>query len=138
MNKQIPAWALYLTLALSVVLLCGLTGVVATTTPEPKIETRTKTIEVENTEQIDDLKDEIDTLNTQLDICKKSTLKSTQGFIDMTKAFQTLALGAGNFDIDQVNEASSMIQAIDSAGIGANARLCDGDIATKITGMEDF
>ena len=47
MNKQIPAWALYLTIGIAVLLLCGGIATASSTQPEPEVRTVTETVEKE-------------------------------------------------------------------------------------------
>ena len=142
-KKTVPAWALYLTIGVAVVLIAcsGIVG--ATGQPEPEVITKTRTVEknvVDKSQdrKIDSLNTQIDTLNSQLDTCQESVRMSTQAFVDVTLAFVKLAEGASNFSVDQVNEATAMIEAIDSEAVGSQARECDADIQSKINGLDQF
>lgn len=142
MTKQVPLWTLITAGAIIILLLCGVSGALASQ-PEPEVITKTRTVEknvVDKTQdrKIDSLNSQIDTLNSQLDTCQESVRMSTQAFVDVALAFQKLAEGASNFSVDQVNEATAMIEAIDSAAVGTQAKECDPDIQSKITGLEGF
>lgn len=131
MNKKLPAWTLYLTIGISIFLLCGISGIAATTEPETITKTITKEIEVKDDSQTY----EITRLQLQLEQCQKSTLVASQGFVDVTNAFVKASEGMSNFDVHKINEATRDIGAIDSASIGLQARECDPNIASKITGL---
>jgi TolA-binding protein len=142
MTKQVPLWTLIVASTLAILLLCGFSGALASQ-PEPEVITKTRTVEknvVDKSQdrKIDSLNTQIDTLNSQLDTCQESVRMSTQAFVDVTLAFVKLGEGASNFSVDQVNEATAMIEAIDSEAVGTQAKECDPDIQSKITGLEGF
>jgi len=137
MNKQIPAWALYLTIAIAVILLCGVSGAVAASKPEPEIRTvteyKTKEVEVKDDSQTY----EIAELKVQLETCQRSTLLSSQAMVDAVNAFIKVSEGAGELNVSKVEEATAIIQAIDATTVGNTARECDPTIASKITGLPE-
>ena len=79
MNKQIPAWALYLTIAIAVVLLCGVSGAVAASKPEPEVRTVTeyKTKEVKTPAKT--VTKEVEVLSNT---CRNALLLSAQNMAD--------------------------------------------------------
>jgi hypothetical protein len=135
MTKQVPAWTLYLTggIALLLVVCTGAIGASSNSEPEPVVKTRTITKEVKVKDDSQTLR--IAELETQVTACQDSTRVAAQGFVDMLRAYTTLSEGAGNLDIDQIEESQAILNSIDSAGIGSQARECGEDIADKITGL---
>lgn len=141
-NKTVPAWALYLTIGVAVVLIAcsGIVG--ATGQPEPEVITKTKTVEKKvqddsQQEKIVELEDELATANRKIETCQTAVLSSTQGFIDMLGAYVQLSTAASQFSSSGVEQATAMIDDIDAAGIGSQARACDETIGDQITGIPE-
>ncbi len=135
---QVPTWTLISAGITTVILMYGLTGLAANTAPpEPEVITKTRTVTKEIEVKDDSQTKEIEALEVQLEACKTSTLSSSQAFVDVTNAFVTMAQGASEFDVSKVEEATAMIEAIDSETVGTQARACDVDIASKISGIPE-
>lgn len=131
-TKQVPAWSLYLTIGIAVVLLCGGIATASASKPEPEVTTKmvTKEIKVEDTDKIDELE-------TQLDVCKESTLLASQAMVDAVNAFVKVSEGASELNISKIEEASAIIQAMDAERVGTKAKECDSTIGSKITGLPE-
>lgn len=141
-KKTVPAWALYLTIGIAVVLIAcsGIVG--ATGQPEPEVITKTETVEKKvqddsQQEKIVELEDELATANRKIETCQTAVLSSTQGFIDMLGAYVQLSTAASELSSSGVEEATAMIDDIDAAGIGSQARACDETIGDQITGIPE-
>lgn len=83
MNKQLPAWTLYLTIGISLFLICGVGAIASTAQPEPEVRTvtetkiekvpgKTRTVEKE-------VKVEVEKLSTT---CRNALVDSVQNMAD--------------------------------------------------------
>ena len=133
MNKQVPVnkWTITVVVLASLLLI----GIGSATAGTPETKTKTVTEYKTKTVKDDSQTYEIAELKVQLETCQASTLLASQAFVDMTNAFVALAEGASTFDIDKVDQATGMIDGIDSGAVGSKARECDSSIASKITGL---
>jgi hypothetical protein len=136
-TKTIPInkWTIGGAVIVAIALVCM--GTFSAGADTPKTETKTVTKTVENTDQIDDLEQEISVLEDKVETCQTAVLSSTQGFIDMLGAYVQLSTAASQLSSSGVEEATAMIDGIDAAEIGSQARACDETIGSQITGLPE-
>lgn len=131
MQNKIPAWILIPIIGCAFMLICLISGIAASSNPEPEVITKTKTVEVQN----DDQTEQIEELEAQLEICKESTLLASQGMVDVTNAYIELAEGVSELSESRINKSTAMVENIDSGLVGEKGRECDPTISTKIIGL---
>jgi molecular chaperone GrpE (heat shock protein) len=137
-TKTIPInkWTIGGAVIVAIALVCM--GTFSAGGDTPKTETKTVTKTVENTDQIDDLEQEISDLEDKVETCQTSVQYSTQAFIDTLRATMELADAASTFDFDKVQTSTDILNSIDSQTVGTQARECDPEIQDKITGLDAF
>ena len=122
MNKQIPAWALYLTIGIAVLLLCGGIASASSTQPEPEVRTVTETVEKE----------------VLSSTCRSALVKSAQNMSD----FNSLVGSIGDaivaftetYDSSQFESVLAQQQIVidDMLAAISEVMLCDSTIGAEI------
>lgn len=143
-TKSIPInkWTTTGAVVGAIALICMGTFSAGAQEPETITKTETERVEVKvkddsQQEKIVELEDELATANRKIETCQTAVLSSTQGFIDMLGAYVQLSTAASELSSSGVEEAIAMIDDIDAAGIGSQARACDETIGDQITGIPE-
>jgi hypothetical protein len=110
LTKPVPLWSLLLAGIVGIILLCGLTGVAATKTPEPEVRTvteyKTKEIKGDTVYKTDpDVED-------QLNVCQTSLASALQIASDLNDVIVTISTAIQENDVDAIYGAVSDMERI--------------------------
>jgi hypothetical protein len=133
MNKKVPAWALYLTIGIAVLLLCGGIASASSTQPEPEVRTVTETVEKEVPGKTKTVEKEV--LSST---CRSALVKSAQNMSD----FNSLVGSIGDaivaftetYDSSQFESVLAQQQIVidDMLAAISEVMLCDSTIGAEI------
>lgn len=122
MNKQVPAWVLYLTIGIAVLLLCGGIASASSTQPEPEVRTVTETVEKE----------------VLSSTCRSALVKSAQNMSDFNSLVgsigDALVVFSETLDSSQFEAILAQQQLVIDDMLAAIAQVvsCDPTVGTEV------